>query len=59
MERYLEDLSNGHLQSYRFLLSQLGDPKIIACNRLVSADQSGQKNNNGKMTTIFFRIYFY
>jgi hypothetical protein len=35
----------------------IGKPNKQICSRLVTADQGGQKNHNGKTTTIFFTMF--
>jgi hypothetical protein len=52
LERCFQDLSNGILQAPKFQNFKLVKPKKI-CSRLVTAEQAGQKNCNGKTTMSF------
>jgi hypothetical protein len=59
LERYFQDLSNGILKAPKFLKLQLLNQKKQICSRLVTADQGGQKNRNGKTTMVLFYHVFY
>jgi hypothetical protein len=59
LERYFQDLSIGILHAPKFLEFQLVNQKKQICSRLMIADQGGQKNRNGKMTTVIFYHVFY
>jgi hypothetical protein len=58
LERYSQDLSSGMLKAPKFLKFQLVNQKK-KCIRLVNAYQGGQKNRNGKTTTVLFYHVFY
>jgi hypothetical protein len=62
LEKYFQNLSSGILKAPKFLKFQLVNQiyiYIYICIFLVTSDQGGQMNRNGKTTAILFYHIFY
>ena len=59
LERSIQDLSSGILKAPKFLKFQLVNQKKQICSCLVTANQGGQKNRNGKTIAVLFYHVFY